>query len=659
MQLTQGTDLQGGKYRILDILGQGGFGITYLAEQTALGRKVAVKEFFMKEHCNRDTGTSRVSVPSVGSRELVDRFKQKFLKEARMIASFDNSHIIRIHDVFEENGTAYYVMEYLEGKSLAAVVKEQGVMPEATAVSYIRQVADALAEVHANKLLHLDIKPANIMLGKKGQAVLIDFGISKHYDEGGSQTSSATVGISEGYAPLEQYEAGALKEFTPATDIYALGATLFCLLAGARPPKASEVMNYGLPALPEGVSPAVRAAVESAMQPAVRMRPQSIEEFLLLFDSKNEKGEMRKLRVIEQKSNSFEFLQRAEAGSTKSNEKSGGCPVENIKGKGKNENIGAETLPLFIEGVPAGGGSSVEDSAETFVADTVISSEREKSPQHANKEILPPSGRQNDNSVSARQKQSSQPTGAKGNDNAGGNKSNRMPWIILLLFLVAGACTWFAMNSSGSASKREFTDVKDTVRAIEEDPEVLLAHPPAEMPAHGTINSHEWVDLGLPSGLKWASCNVGASAPEDYGDYYAWGETEAKKESKIIDIGINISGTKYDVAHVKWGGTWRMPTKADFEELIDNCEWEWTTRNEVNGCKVISKKNGESIFIPAPGRIFYGEIPFDGLWSATTDDNHSDMAYCFYFDEGYFQSCNRGMSQYSRNCTHFVRPVSE
>ena len=285
MQLKNSSLLKRGEYRIEKVLGQGGFGITYLAEQTSLQRKVAIKEFFMKGHCNRDSGTSHVSVPPVGSRELVERFRQKFIKEARTIASFSNAHIISIHDVFEENGTAYYVMEYLEGNSLVSMVKEQGVMPETLAVKYISQVAEALAEVHANKLLHLDVKPANIMLNKKGEAVLIDFGISKHYDESGVQTSSASVGVSEGYAPLEQYEAGALDSFTPATDIYALGATLFFLLTGKRPPKASEVMNYGLPEFPSNVSPSVRNVIATAMHHVVRMRFQSVDTFVAMLDA--------------------------------------------------------------------------------------------------------------------------------------------------------------------------------------------------------------------------------------------------------------------------------------------------------------------------------------------------------------------------------------
>lgn len=118
MQLNINATLQNGKYRLIAVLGQGGFGITYLALQEGLGRKVAIKEFFMKDFCNRNAHTSHVSIASDGAREQVERFRQKFLKEARTIAALDHPHIIRIYDVFEENGTAYYVMEYIDGGSL-------------------------------------------------------------------------------------------------------------------------------------------------------------------------------------------------------------------------------------------------------------------------------------------------------------------------------------------------------------------------------------------------------------------------------------------------------------------------------------------------------------------------------------------------------------
>ncbi|WP_251620329.1 SUMF1/EgtB/PvdO family nonheme iron enzyme [Odoribacter lunatus] len=282
--LHEGYLLKNSEYRIISSLGQGGFGITYLAEQLSLSRKVAIKEFFMKENCNRDENTSEVSVPSVGSRELVAKFRQKFLREARMIAKLDNLHIVKIHDVFEENGTAYYVMEYLDGGSLVDEVKHRGPMSEQKALGYIRQIASALDYLHGMNVLHFDIKPANILIGNAGQAMLIDFGISKHYDAGGSQTSSTPVGISNGYAPLEQYQQGEISTFTPATDIYALGATLYYLLLGQTPPSASEVNEEGGVALPAHLSASVRKAIEKAMAPRRRDRPQSVQEFLSLLD---------------------------------------------------------------------------------------------------------------------------------------------------------------------------------------------------------------------------------------------------------------------------------------------------------------------------------------------------------------------------------------
>ena len=196
----------------------------------------------------------------------------------------DNPHIVRIHDVFEENGTAYYVMEYLSGGSLSDRIPADG-LPESEALGYIRQVCDALSYIHGRKILHLDIKPSNILFRKADEAVLIDFGISKHYEEsGGNQTSSTPVGVSRGYAPLEQYKSGGVSQFTPATDIYSLGATLYKLLTGQTPPDADEVNEDGLPPLPSSVSFSVRMAVEKAMSPRRKDRPQDLDEFLNLLD---------------------------------------------------------------------------------------------------------------------------------------------------------------------------------------------------------------------------------------------------------------------------------------------------------------------------------------------------------------------------------------
>ncbi|MBR7169150.1 MAG: protein kinase, partial [Alistipes sp.] len=267
------------------VLGQGGFGITYLATQVALNRKVAIKEFFMKEFCERNADTSHVTLGTSGSREIVERFRAKFIKEAQHIAQLNHPHIVRIHDVFETNGTAYYVMEYHDGGSLADRVK-QGPLPEAAAVDFVHQVAEALGYLHSRKMNHLDVKPGNILLDEEQRAVLIDFGLSKRYDEAGHQTSTTPVGISHGYAPMEQYRPGGVGTFSPATDIYSLGATLYRLTTGQTPPDAGEVDEQGLPALPATLSAATRTAIVQAMQPRRKDRPQSIEAFCALLDGK-------------------------------------------------------------------------------------------------------------------------------------------------------------------------------------------------------------------------------------------------------------------------------------------------------------------------------------------------------------------------------------
>ena len=280
------TLLQGGKYRIEKVLGQGGFGITYLASQELLDRKVCIKEFFFKEYCDRDGETSQVTIGTQSNHDMVERFMNKFLKEARTISQLDHSNIVKIHDIFKENNTAYYVMDYIEGCSLNDIINLRGALPSDEAVGHIKPIAEALEYLHESNINHLDIKPSNIMVRSiDTKAVLIDFGVSKQYDEKGGQTSTTPVGISHGYAPMEQYKQGGVSNFSPQTDIYALGATLYKLVTGQTPPQAMDVLDDGLPTLPSTVSPSVAAAINKAMQPLKKDRPQSVKEFLDILNN--------------------------------------------------------------------------------------------------------------------------------------------------------------------------------------------------------------------------------------------------------------------------------------------------------------------------------------------------------------------------------------
>ena len=299
-----GKTLQNGKYRIVRVLGQGGFGITYEGVQTGLNRRVAIKEFFMSDYCEREEGNSRVTIVGTkGNREMVERFREKFIKEAQMIAGLEDvPHIIRIHDVFQENSTAYYVMQFIEGGSLKSLVKQRGRLDESSAKKYITQVAEALAELHKRRVMHLDVKPDNILL-KDGEAVLIDFGVSKHYDQGGDATTTTPVGRSKGYAPLEQYKQGGVQSFSPETDIYSLGATLFFLLTGENPPEATELVANPIDC-PAYISANMRVAIAKTLQPDRNNRPHRTNEFVVMFEgtsSFGNKAESAALRIEETK----------------------------------------------------------------------------------------------------------------------------------------------------------------------------------------------------------------------------------------------------------------------------------------------------------------------------------------------------------------------
>ena len=502
MNLPVGTLLQGGKYMITRFIGSGGFGCTYEAEHIELDEKVAIKEFFVKDFCNRDETTLRISVATQGKVGLVDKLRSKFKDEARSLYRLRHPGIVHVSDVFEENGTAYYVMDYVDGRSLQDIVASEGPLPEGRALKYVRQVAGALAYVHSNNRLHLDIKPGNVMVDKSDNAILIDFGASKQYDEENGENTSTLVGKTPGYAPLEQMS-NRVTNFFPATDIYALGATLYKLLTAVTPPDAAMLASGGeeLAPLPSAVSANIRRAISATMSLKKDDRPQSIDGFLAIID-------------------------------------------------------GAEASKSLAE--------QARPSEDPRPADdSTVLDEKEK---HGG------SGR-------------------------------------------------------------------------------------------GFINGHEWVDLGLS--VKWATCNVGASSPSDYGDYYAWGEISTKSKyeetnSSAYRVSMgDISGdSRYDTARANRGGTWRLPTRAEIQELIDNCTWQWTTQDGHKGCKVTGP-NGSSIFLPAAGLRGGSSLCYVGdygdYWSSTPNMGDARNACHLSFNNRSFHDWYWDSRYYGRS----IRPVSD
>ena len=285
MHLPLGTLLQGGKYKIERYISSGGFGCTYEARHVMLNNTVAIKEFFVKDCCNREATTNRIYVATQSKVEIIERLRKKFVEEARAIFGMSHPNIVRVTDIFEENGTVYYVMDYINGSSLASVIEKRGVLGEAEAMGYIKQIASALAYVHSHNRLHLDVKPQNIMIDQSGKAVLIDFGVSKQYDEVNGENTSTLLGCTPGYAPIEQIGNGVVR-FYPSADIYALGATLYKALTGVTPVAANlRASGEELPLMPADISLPTRTAVEAAMQINKAHRPQSVAEFLSLLES--------------------------------------------------------------------------------------------------------------------------------------------------------------------------------------------------------------------------------------------------------------------------------------------------------------------------------------------------------------------------------------
>ena len=190
---------------------------------------------------------------------------------------------MRIFDLFEENGTAYYVMEYIDGESLGDMVKRRGGISEAEALGYVKDVASALEYIHSKNINHLDIKPGNLMKGNEdGRIIVIDFGVAKQYDAVTSEGTTTPVGIRHGYSPVEQYSKNGVQTFSPQSDVYALAATLFKLLTGNTPPEAIEILSEGLPVdelQEKHISRHVISAIAMAMK-GRHERTQSVAEFI-------------------------------------------------------------------------------------------------------------------------------------------------------------------------------------------------------------------------------------------------------------------------------------------------------------------------------------------------------------------------------------------
>ena len=610
LMLPIGTVLHSDTYRVVRFIASGGFGNTYEVEHVKLGKHYCLKEFFMR-NINLRRGTT-VTVSVEGNRSTFEQMRTKFFKEAQRMARIENPHVVEVTDCFEENQTAYYVMKLIDGQSLSSKMAAQGrPFIEAEVRTMLPQVLSALRCVHEQGIYHLDLKPANIMTNADGHLWLIDFGASKQLSAAESQTLSTSTGLcyTPNYAPSELV-GGNTKRIGPWTDFYSLGATLYNLLSSHQPPEADDVRYDGERAFqfPASVSADMRSLILWLMSPDIPQRPQTVEE-------------------IEQRLATFAEI-----------------PEESIE---------PET-PLTEETVRA------DEGTETVKADTGTETEIADEGTETVKVD-------------------------EGTETVKAETSKRSKARVNAAFII-GIIILYIL---GFALLRKMGKNEDPVYSVSYPVEDKTPAPPSALPPADTptvslsdycpdSNHPHAIDLGLPSGTKWACCNVGAGKPADYGDYYAWGEVETKSnyywdsylfgdsESNVQSIGNNIAGTKYDVAHAQWGGSWRMPSEKQIQELLDNTNSAWITWNpvdEVQGRTFTSKTNGNVVFFPAAGdwrdeRLYKADME-GAYWSSTVCAGRPYSAFALEFGYGGVNETMGGRysSSYGRFYGLSVRPV--
>ena len=281
MYLKEGHRLHSGKYQLVNILGEGGFSLTYRGAwktelQGSLGKiptlvPVCIKEYFFKDYCQRNQETGFVETNTETGKELFEKNKEKIIKEARILSEINHPNVVNVLEVFKQNNTVYIVMEFISGYSLKQQVEQKGVFQEDKLKKIIYKIGQALDYIHEKNILHLDIKPSNILIDKNNNPKLIDFGISKRYDLADDQQTSTTLqAASKGYASIEQYDSEGIQSFSPRPDIYSLGATMYYLSTGQVPTESILRSTKGLQP-PREINPAISEKTEEVILKAMAL----------------------------------------------------------------------------------------------------------------------------------------------------------------------------------------------------------------------------------------------------------------------------------------------------------------------------------------------------------------------------------------------------
>lgn len=278
-QLAVGTTLCNGKYVIERVIGEGGFGITYFARHTLLNHAFAIKEFFVSGRCVRDTQHHTITLQDI-SPETFEKYRQRFVDEAKTLINLDHPGVVKVVDIFEENNTSYIVMPFVEGETLQHVVETRGRLPYDVAVNYIAQLSEAIAYLHERHILHRDIKPENLIITPENKVVLIDFGSAREFINDEVQRHTAI--LTQGYAPPEQYAAQSKKG--NYTDIYSMGAVFYFAITGKKPID-SALRSIERLQEPVELIPGLPNEANSTIMKAMALKPedryQTVREFVV------------------------------------------------------------------------------------------------------------------------------------------------------------------------------------------------------------------------------------------------------------------------------------------------------------------------------------------------------------------------------------------
>ena len=647
-----------------DLLGKGGFGRVYRAYDREEHEYVAIK----MQSVDPDHPELRLRNEFEKVQQCRHRYIARY-KECYTFSSIDGEKDVAI-------------MKYYKDGSLDALIKSKKLDLEARFVM-LRQILEGIAFLHSHGIIHRDLKPQNILIAEYDgtyEPLITDFGISKQLADGeSSAVSNSILGGTYSYASPEQ-----LKETTirKNTDLWSFGIIAYQMLTGALPfncgtfsPTSQEGRQEQFRQMTSGVLPEALNNIPEPWQTLIReclvvdntQRIGHVEDCMAILNNQPEDVTVDESTIVETPVEvevvaepvKEEVKPRIDTPKQKEQPKSN-IPTEPTP---KNsEWLLWLLLLLFAVGGVVGYMMSGSDEPEP----TPSSSTGGENVVNADSicEVQPKAARPaptftlDKSSLTVDSSGGSHSVGYSIEhpiDGASVSVSDNQSWITNPS--ASGGKITFKTTDNTSTESRTGT-ITATYNGITR--QITVTQKGAD---YININGHYAVDLGLS--VKWATCNVGATNPEDYGNYYAWGETTTKTSytednSKTWDKDMGDIGghSRYDAATANWGSGWRMPTKSEFDELIDNCTWTLTTRNGVEGYEVKSKKNGNSIFLPAAGYC-YGDTPdyeyqgcYGCYWSSTPYDTY--RAYRLGFDIG-----GRYTSWNGRYWGQSVRPVAE